>query len=150
MCGFVGDLLIRNGSHLPDHLWIQTLEAIHHRGPDSTGTYKDETVRFGFKRLSIIDLEHGDQPLAYSKGRYHIVFNGEIYNYIELRSQLIQRGYKFRNRFLIPKYSSLFMQQMAKMRLNNYGKCMRLRFGTSIKRNCFVRVTVLALSRFTI
>jgi asparagine synthase (glutamine-hydrolysing) len=96
MCGFVGDLLIRNGSHLPDHLWVQTLEAIHHRGPDSTGTYKDETVRFGFKRLSIIDLEHGDQPLAYSKGRYHIVFNGEIYNYIELRSQLIQRGYTFR------------------------------------------------------
>ncbi|WP_353626473.1 asparagine synthase (glutamine-hydrolyzing) [Bacillus sp. JCM 19041] len=96
MCGFVGEM-IRNGNpHIPEKIWKQSLEAIHHRGPDSTGEYKDNQVRLGFKRLSIIDLENGHQPLAYEQERYQIIFNGEIYNYVELRADLIKRGYTFR------------------------------------------------------
>ncbi|MGB9377380.1 MAG: asparagine synthase (glutamine-hydrolyzing) [Mycobacteriales bacterium] len=72
------------------------LEAIHHRGPDETGvSVAGEDVVFGFKRLSIIDVEKSHQPLAYDNGRYLITFNGEIYNYVELRQELIEQGAEF-------------------------------------------------------
>jgi asparagine synthase (glutamine-hydrolysing) len=65
---------------------------MRHRGPDEPGTWSDDHVVFGFNRLSIIDIEHSHQPLrwgpAESPGRYVLVFNGEIYNYLELRAQL--------------------------------------------------------------
>ncbi|WP_078391792.1 asparagine synthase (glutamine-hydrolyzing) [Shouchella patagoniensis] len=95
MCGFVGEMIRNDNPHMPEKIWQQSLEAIHHRGPDSTGEYKDSQIRLGFKRLSIIDLENGHQPLAYEQERYQIIFNGEIYNYVELRADLIKRGYTF-------------------------------------------------------
>ena len=65
---------------------------MRHRGPDEPGTWSDQQVVFGFNRLSIIDIEHSHQPLRWgppeSPGRYVLVFNGEIYNYLELRAQL--------------------------------------------------------------
>ncbi|WP_059103945.1 asparagine synthase (glutamine-hydrolyzing) [Shouchella shacheensis] len=95
MCGFIGELLHDANNHVSEEQWSEALEAIHHRGPDSTGNYQDSFVRLGFKRLSIIDLEHGHQPLSYENGRYHIIFNGELYNYVELKAELIERGYTF-------------------------------------------------------
>ncbi len=74
----------------------EALEALHHRGPDETGvTVVDDDAVFGFKRLSIIDVEKSHQPLVYpptgaDAGRYVITFNGEIYNYLELREELIR------------------------------------------------------------
>jgi asparagine synthase (glutamine-hydrolysing) len=74
----------------------EALESIHHRGPDETGVnVVDDDMVFGFKRLSIIDVEHSHQPLAYpptgpEANRYVITFNGEIYNYLELRQELIR------------------------------------------------------------
>ena len=68
---------------------------MRHRGPDETGTWADGEVVFGFNRLSIIDLEHSHQPLSWgppeSPNRYTLVFNGEIYNYLELRAELIEK-----------------------------------------------------------
>jgi asparagine synthase (glutamine-hydrolysing) len=75
----------------------EALESIHHRGPDETGVnVVDDDMVFGFKRLSIIDVERSHQPLAYpptgpQANRYVITFNGEIYNYLELREELIAR-----------------------------------------------------------
>jgi asparagine synthase (glutamine-hydrolysing) len=75
----------------------EALESIHHRGPDETGvTVVGQDAVFGFKRLSIIDVENSHQPLSYPPteghvGRYVITFNGEIYNYIELREELIRK-----------------------------------------------------------
>ncbi|WP_413377804.1 asparagine synthase (glutamine-hydrolyzing) [Alkalihalobacillus sp. 1P02AB] len=94
MCGFLGEISLQN-KLIEREQFELALEQINHRGPDSTGIYEDKNVRLGFKRLSIIDLEHGSQPLAYQDGRYHIIFNGEIYNYIELRDRLIKDGYSF-------------------------------------------------------
>ncbi len=65
---------------------------LYHRGPDDQGYFRDEHVQFGFRRLSIIDLDAGHQPLAYDNERYILMFNGEIYNYIELREMLIKQG----------------------------------------------------------
>jgi len=72
------------------------LDAIVHRGPDDAGTYIEDSVALGMRRLSIIDLETGQQPIANEDGSVVIVFNGEIYNFRELRSQLEARGHVFR------------------------------------------------------
>lgn len=65
-----------------------SLTCMRHRGPDESGVWHDDDVVFGFNRLSIIDVEGSHQPLSFADGRYRIVFNGEIYNYLELRAQL--------------------------------------------------------------
>nr|WP_154771333.1 asparagine synthase (glutamine-hydrolyzing) [Nakamurella alba] len=77
------------------------MRCARHRGPDDAGTWNDADVVFGFNRLSIIDIEHSHQPLRWgppeSPDRYALVFNGEIYNYLELRSQLAEEfGTTFR------------------------------------------------------
>src|ERR1700710_664575 len=61
---------------------------MRHRGPDEGGVWSDSDVVIGFRRLSIIDIDHPHQPLPYLGGRYHLIFNGEIYNYLELRERL--------------------------------------------------------------
>ena len=68
---------------------------LHHRGPDETGVWWDARAVFGFKRLSIIDVELSHQPLPYADGRYLLTFNGEIYNYLELREELAAAGAEF-------------------------------------------------------
>ena len=69
-----------------------------HRGPDSSGEFCDGTAAFAARRLSIIDLETGDQPIANEDGTLHVVQNGEIYNYRELRRELERAGHRFRTR----------------------------------------------------
>src|ERR1700709_143456 len=61
---------------------------MRHRGPDEGGVWTDSDVVIGFRRLSIIDIDHSHQPLPYLDGRYHLIFSGEIYNYPELRERL--------------------------------------------------------------
>jgi asparagine synthase (glutamine-hydrolysing) len=73
-------------------------DAIEHRGPDDEGFYASGPVGFGFRRLSIIDLNTGHQPMANEDGTVWIVFNGEIYNFQELRKQLISKGHIFRSK----------------------------------------------------
>src|SRR6266496_4391215 len=67
-----------------------------HRGPDSFGKFSDGDVALAARRLSIIDLETGDQPIANEDGTLHVVQNGEIYNYRELRAELESAGHRFR------------------------------------------------------
>jgi len=71
-------------------------DTIAHRGPDDYGVYSDRWVSLGHRRLSIIDLEHGRQPLSNEDGTVWIVFNGEIYNFLELRNELLAAGHRFR------------------------------------------------------
>jgi len=97
MCGFIGCLhdkpTIVSEDRMSKFEDMNTI--ITHRGPDDAGYFHDEYVQFGFRRLSIIDLEAGHQPLSYENDRYWIIFNGEIYNYLELREELIKKGYEF-------------------------------------------------------
>jgi asparagine synthase (glutamine-hydrolysing) len=71
---------------------------LRHRGPDETGSYVDGTAALGVRRLAIIDLETGHQPIANEDGSVHVVLNGEIYNFTELRARLERRGHRFRTR----------------------------------------------------
>ena len=74
------------------------VSSISHRGPDEFGAYFDDYCALGQARLSIIDLSTGSQPLCNEDGRLWISFNGEIFNYIELREELEKYGHKFRTR----------------------------------------------------
>lgn len=98
MCGFIG-YLKNNTLHETNkevNNFMNMTNIITHRGPDDVGYYFDQHIRLGFRRLSIIDLDSGKQPLGYKDDRYWITFNGEIYNYLELKQDLEQKGLSFK------------------------------------------------------
>ena len=92
ICGFTGNL--ENKAVVLNNM----MNKIIHRGPDSGGQHIDDGIALGFRRLSIIDLDHGSQPMYNEDGSIVITFNGEIYNHEELRADLIERGHEFSNR----------------------------------------------------
>lgn len=94
MCGFVGfySKAIENKEKVVQEMG----DLIRHRGPDSEGNYTDDVIAMGFRRLSILDLKEGGQPMRSADGNLVITFNGEIYNYKEIKEELIQKGYQFR------------------------------------------------------
>ena len=95
MCGIVG-IINHNGEAVDEGLLSRMCEAIRHRGPDEDGFYLKGPVGLGMRRLSIIDLAGGQQPIPNQDRSAWIVFNGEIYNYLELRADLEKLGYHFR------------------------------------------------------
>src|SRR3954467_2866130 len=68
------------------------LHCLHHRGPDDTAVWSDANAVLAFNRLALIDIEGSPQPMPYAQDRYRILFNGEIYNYVELREELAAAG----------------------------------------------------------
>lgn len=89
LCGFFGQVVDR------DKTLENMTDVITHRGPDSVGYYKDNKISMGFRRLSIIDLESGHQPIYNEDKTLVLMFNGEIYNYKDLRKELIEAGHTF-------------------------------------------------------
>ena len=96
MCGICGKLNFELGTTVDAGLVRGMLDTIRHRGPDDEGLYLGGQVALGHRRLSIIDLGGGHQPLSNEDGTVWIVFNGEIYNYRELRAFLLTKGHVFR------------------------------------------------------
>jgi asparagine synthase (glutamine-hydrolysing) len=96
MCGICGKLEFDQEARVATGLVRQMADAIVHRGPDDEGFYINGQVGLGFRRLSIIDLSGGHQPLSNEDGSIWIVFNGEIYNYQELRALLLSKGHIFK------------------------------------------------------
>ncbi len=95
MCGICG-ILSLDGTRPDVTLVRQMADSIRHRGPDGDGFYSDAAIALGHRRLSIIDLATGDQPIFNEDDSIAIVFNGEIYNYRELREDLVGKGHTFR------------------------------------------------------
>jgi asparagine synthase (glutamine-hydrolysing) len=98
VCGICGKFMFDSGGEVSHQLLQQMSDAIRHRGPDDEGFYSSGQVGFGFRRLSIIDLSGGHQPLCNEDGTIWIVFNGEIYNYQTLRQDLISQGHVFKTK----------------------------------------------------
>ena len=96
MCGIAGIVNIDSREPVAEADLRQMLALIRHRGPDEFGIYLDGPVGLGSARLSIIDLSSGQQPIPNGDGSLWIVFNGEIFNYLELRPELAARGHRFR------------------------------------------------------
>jgi asparagine synthase (glutamine-hydrolysing) len=95
MCGIAG-WYRRGKGGVAESIVRGQCDTIVHRGPDDTGVFVDGDFGFGMRRLSIIDLAGGHQPMFTADGRYAIVLNGEIYNHRELRPELEARGHRFR------------------------------------------------------
>src|SRR6266850_8053289 len=94
MCGISGIVNLRGGCIAPDQLNGMMLR-LGHRGPDGIGIYSSGPVGLAHARLSIIDLQGGKQPMSTADGDLWITFNGEIFNYVELREELIKKGHRF-------------------------------------------------------
>ncbi len=95
MCGIVGFVDNRKKAE-KNKILDKMLDRIIHRGPDDSGRLVDNTVALGHRRLSIIDLNTGGQPIFNEKEEKAIIFNGEIYNYKELKKDLIEKGHVFK------------------------------------------------------
>jgi asparagine synthase (glutamine-hydrolysing) len=93
MCGICGKFVFGADERVSPELVKRMADTIHHRGPDDEGYYVSGPIGLGFRRLSIIDLQSGHQPLSNEDGSIWIVFNGEIYNYQELRALLLGKGH---------------------------------------------------------
>ena len=120
MCGICGKLNFERNNRVSPALIREMLDTIRHRGPDDEGTYYSSQVGLGHRRLSIIDLNTGHQPLSNEDGSMWIVFNGEIYNYQELRVFLLGKGHIFKTQtdteVIIHLYEELGPQCVEKLR----------------------------------
>jgi asparagine synthase (glutamine-hydrolysing) len=96
MCGISGFINYKNEQN--KDLLKRSLDCIIHRGPDDDGMYFAESFSMGMRRLSIIDVAHGKQPIDNEDGTVTVVFNGEIYNYLELKKYLEKKGHIFKTR----------------------------------------------------
>lgn len=96
MCGICGKLMFNREDRISSALMKSMADAIRHRGPDDEGYHVVGAIGLGFRRLSIIDLSTGHQPISNEDGSIWVVFNGEIYNYLELRSELLGKGHTFK------------------------------------------------------
>ncbi len=121
MCGFIG--CMHNHAReeaTTDQKFKQMNNIITHRGPDDEGYFQDEFIQFGFRRLSIIDIESGSQPLSYENEHYWIIFNGEVYNFVELREELTEKGFTFETdsdtEVIIALFSDLKEKAVEKLR----------------------------------
>lgn len=97
MCGIFG-IVNKDGRPVEEELLLAATRTLSHRGPDGEGYYRHENVGLGHRRLSIVDLAGGRQPLANESGEVYLTFNGEIYNHLELRRELEEKGHRFRTR----------------------------------------------------
>ncbi|MCA1581191.1 MAG: asparagine synthase (glutamine-hydrolyzing) [Acidobacteria bacterium] len=98
MCGICGIVNVRGPGEIDEGVLAQMTERLIHRGPDNAGFFVDDRVGFGVRRLSIIDLACGNQPMSNEDESIHLVCNGEIFNYLDLRDDLAGRGHRFRSR----------------------------------------------------
>lgn len=117
MCGFVGFMdSIENKSDILNNM----MDLIVHRGPDQMGEYVSNKIALGFRRLSIIDVQHGMQPLYNEDKSMVLVFNGEIYNHNELRKELLAKGHKFKtntdSEVLVHSYEEFGYAMVKKLR----------------------------------
>ncbi|MEN8120600.1 MAG: asparagine synthase (glutamine-hydrolyzing) [Bacteroidota bacterium] len=98
MCGIAGGTKFHSQSSINSEILGNMLASIRYRGPDECGIYNSEELIIGNVRLSIIDIEGGQQPLSNKLNNIWIAYNGEVFNYIELRDELLKKGYTFKTK----------------------------------------------------
>jgi len=119
MCGICGILDLKKEKRIDSSITKKMTDRMLHRGPDGRNFYFNGNLSFGFTRLSIIDLEGGMQPIFNEDNSVILICNGEIFNYIELREELIEKGHKFKTKtdvevliHLYEEYRTEFLNQL--------------------------------------
>jgi asparagine synthase (glutamine-hydrolysing) len=119
MCGITGIVLKDRGAVVDEEVLGGMTDALRHRGPDGRGLVAFGNVGLGHRRLSIVDLEGGHQPMRNPEGTLWVTFNGELYNYVELRAELIERGCRLRTysdtEVLLHLYASYGLKMFERM-----------------------------------
>ena len=119
MCGICGIYNYKNYELVDSQRLYAMASSIHHRGPDDEGYYLEGSIGLGMRRLSIIDLTGGHQPMSNETGSIWIIFNGEIYNFQDLRRELESRNHTFRSRSdtetIIHAYEEWGMEALSKL-----------------------------------
>jgi asparagine synthase (glutamine-hydrolysing) len=120
MCGICGKLNLDRQEPVNLGLLRQMMDLLHHRGPDGGGEYRSGPVGLGHRRLSIIDLSTGGQPMSNEDGTVWVVYNGEIYNFPELRGDLRAHGHQFKSttdtEVIVHLYEELGVESVARLR----------------------------------
>lgn len=120
MCGICGFVSMKGLPPDRRNILQEMTGAMAHRGPDDSGFFNDNHAGLGFRRLSIIDLASGRQPITDEHSRYYLIFNGEIYNYKQLRAELQAKGHRFRSQtdgeVIIHLYEDLGEKCVTKLR----------------------------------
>ncbi len=99
MCGINGIAYsTRSGKQIDEQILTKMRDVIHHRGPDGAGNFVEGNIGLGHRRLSIVDVSHGGQPMFNEDKSLVIIYNGEVYNHADYREELEAKGYKFQNR----------------------------------------------------
>jgi len=111
MCGIIGNFSFQQETALSEELFRQLNQTQEHRGPDGGDIYVKGNIFLGTRRLAVIDIDTGDQPMISADGRHVIVFNGEIYNFKDLRKELIGQGHVFRTESDTEVLLHLYRQQ---------------------------------------
>ena len=143
MCGIVGVFDARGRRDVKRDVLSRMNESQLHRGPDECGLHVEPGVGLGHRRLSIIDLSTGQQPLFNEDHSVAVVFNGEIYNYQSLIPELTALGHTFRTRSdteVIVHAWEAWGERVS----SDSAACLRSRCGTAIARRCFSPATVSA------
>ena len=95
MCGLTGIFSSETGKDITEYVSKMNSSLVH-RGPDDEGTFESSNCTMSNRRLSIVDIQNGHQPIKSENGRYAMVYNGECYNYLELKQKLIQKDINFK------------------------------------------------------
>ncbi|MFN2513875.1 MAG: asparagine synthetase B, partial [Pyrinomonadaceae bacterium] len=121
MCGICGIVYRDREYPVNESVLLRMRDSLAHRGPDDAGQYLASGIALGSRRLSILDLsERGHMPMSTADGRYWITYNGEVYNFQELRTEMESRGHTFRSNTDTEVVLRLYVEQGAAMldRLN--------------------------------
>ena len=136
MCGINGIALsTRSGRRLDQDTVVRMRDVIKHRGPDEAGIFVDARVGLGHRRLSIVDVAAGHQPMTNEDDSLQITYNGEIYNHADYREELEARATSTAHT-ATPKQSCIFTKNMAHDVSTTCEACSRSQSGTSGSRSC--------------
>src|SRR5579885_1020836 len=147
MCGIAGFVTLTPQQDSAAVLSRMT-EALYHRGPDAHGYYRDAYASLGHRRLSIIDLTSGQQPMCNEDGNLWITYNGEIFNHADLRPALEQAGHRYKSHCDTETILHAY-EQYGPECLSLFRECSPLPSGTSVRAPCSAPATVWEKSRST-
>ena len=133
MCGITGKFNFDVSSPIDRGCLAAMTDAVAHRGPDADGFYVAPGIGLGHRRLSIIDLSSGQQPMTNEEGTVWVVFNGEIYNFMEVRAVLEQAGHHFRTRSdtevivhayeqMVKSFEGIYLSELARRGIARAGR----------------------------